>query len=378
MDFELGLDWNRQESRRMPTRAWIKRLLKEKISLYSGDGHLVGQGESLITLLIRTLDWLQELYPDTERQDHLELLCEMSVTQLTRGQIFRHLRVDCYCTMNIVILDAPVESLGPCPYCWDWKNEQSVPEAMKLQVAAHIGDYDLARHVLQHSDALDMQGKIFPHALLIATYMRWGSLVELLLSHGADPAVHDEDGRTALHWAARYGDVEIMTDLLQHGASVDVRMDGYPGHEAFRPMHFAALRGHEAAVRLLLAQDDAYNDEVRFNSVSPLSLAVVQEHENVVRALLEADLIPPFPEYYPDAHFLMPLLLAQEVDNHDLVQLLLQHARELAELDFDPSIPGRINRNLLERLERYMSGEYIMCDLLEFLPSWIIANNMLT
>ena len=45
------------------------------------------------------------------------------------------------------------------------------------------------------------------------------NVVKVLLEHGADPNLADKYGRTALHAAAREGDVIMVSELLKHGAN---------------------------------------------------------------------------------------------------------------------------------------------------------------
>ncbi|XP_046983137.1 ankyrin repeat and protein kinase domain-containing protein 1-like [Schistocerca americana] len=71
-----------------------------------------------------------------------------------------------------------------------------------------------------------------------------------LLAAGADVGARAGlEGRTALHWAARKGDVEAVRLLLEAGAAVDARE--IKGKQR-TPLHLAAEQGGAAVVRLLL------------------------------------------------------------------------------------------------------------------------------
>ena len=47
-------------------------------------------------------------------------------------------------------------------------------------------------------------------------------VAELLIEHGADPNVTDENGRTPLHCAARYGYKNVAEILIERGADTSV------------------------------------------------------------------------------------------------------------------------------------------------------------
>jgi cytohesin len=49
------------------------------------------------------------------------------------------------------------------------------------------------------------------------------ALTQLLLEHGADPNIQQQDGDTPLHVAAFRGDVEATQLLLSYGAKVDIK-----------------------------------------------------------------------------------------------------------------------------------------------------------
>ena len=72
-------------------------------------------------------------------------------------------------------------------------------------------------------------------------------LKELLAEDGADPDMKDEEGRTALHFASGYGELECMKALLDAGANVD-SVD----ENKNTSLHYAAGYGNTEASELLI------------------------------------------------------------------------------------------------------------------------------
>jgi len=73
--------------------------------------------------------------------------------------------------------------------------------------------------------------------------------VEKLLAHGADVSAVDADGDTALHGAAKSGNVEIMRLLLDKGANPNST-----NRQGGTPLMWVAVFGHDEAARFLLSR----------------------------------------------------------------------------------------------------------------------------
>lgn len=103
----------------------------------------------------------------------------------------------------------------------------------------------------------------------------------LLLDHGADMAVADRTGKSALHLAASRGDAATMALLLSRGADKEA-----VSRIGETPLHLAASAGHCATVQTLLdhgAKIEATNDDIE----TPLHLAALQGHTRVIHLLLD-------------------------------------------------------------------------------------------
>ncbi|XP_047104813.1 uncharacterized protein LOC124743681 [Schistocerca piceifrons] len=101
-----------------------------------------------------------------------------------------------------------------------------------------------------------------------------------LIAAGADVGARGVWGQTALHWAARKGDVVAAGLLVGAGAAVDARDD----LSGWTPLHLAAANGHtEVSAALLVAGADrgATTDDGR----TALDLARHNNHRRLVEML---------------------------------------------------------------------------------------------
>src|SRR5687768_6322480 len=106
--------------------------------------------------------------------------------------------------------------------------------------------------------------------------------VRELLKKGMDVNAAQGDGMTALHWAARTGDVELGQMLLYAGANVKAmtRLGAYT------PLIMAAQVGNAKMIDLLLTSG-ADPKVATTNGTTPLMLAASAGHADAVRLLLD-------------------------------------------------------------------------------------------
>ena len=110
-------------------------------------------------------------------------------------------------------------------------------------------------------------------------------LVQRLLEEGAEPDSRDIDQRTSLSWAAGRGYEAIVKLLLSRD---DVALDERDIRGQTSLSH-AAEKGHEAVVKLFLSRDDVVVDSQDVLNQTPLSYAAEKGHEAVVKLLLSRD-----------------------------------------------------------------------------------------
>ncbi|PNT62278.1 hypothetical protein BRADI_4g00790v3 [Brachypodium distachyon] len=106
--------------------------------------------------------------------------------------------------------------------------------------------------------------------------------VRYLLDHGADLHMEGDENVTALHRAAKKGKSVIVRFLLSRGAHVD------GNSESGTPLHFAALKGHESTVEVLLEHHANPNKVVPSYLVTPLEAALIAASTPCVKLLVQA------------------------------------------------------------------------------------------
>jgi ankyrin repeat protein len=118
--------------------------------------------------------------------------------------------------------------------------------------------------------------------LLVASQFGQYRVVRTLLQFGANVHFTDEYGINALHLAARSGQVDLIKYLSRFIDIGDKVKSGF--FKGKTPLHFAAMQGNLAAVKLLLSMN-ADPNSVDANQKTPLDLARINGYWAVVNIL---------------------------------------------------------------------------------------------
>ena len=148
--------------------------------------------------------------------------------------------------------------------------------------ASAVGDVDRLGAIVAGQPALANEFAADGFTPLgLASFFGHPAAARLLLANGADPSQAARNGtRVApLHSAVAGGNVEIVQELLAHGADVLARQEG-----GFTPLHSAAGEGREEMERLLLAHgaDGAARSDA---GKTPADLARDRGHETIAELL---------------------------------------------------------------------------------------------
>lgn len=194
--------------------------------------------------------------------------------------------------------------------CFSWPSDQIVRRCVSLQLilSGHTGP-----HASDGSTLLHIAAGYGLHKLMIGLFSIDQNPFDL-------PNVRDSMGRTPLHWAALSGSTAVVRLLLDKGADVKAK-----DHQYGRPpWSWAAWRGHESALELLL-DAGADIDEMGCGS-SALSIAAASGHRAVVNLLLMRGANPNMVDYH---HGQSPLSLAASRGHGAVISPLLKFGADV-------------------------------------------------
>jgi ankyrin len=137
------------------------------------------------------------------------------------------------------------------------------PEQLKLRDLVQAGDSARAGEIMRAAPAggavntrrlwantTDEQGfTLLMEAVALSEVENSAVVIKVLLEHGANVRASDEDGYTALHWAAACDNQVAVPVLVEAGAEINLRCTDV----GETPLHRAARVGHVDAIEALQA-----------------------------------------------------------------------------------------------------------------------------
>ena len=144
-----------------------------------------------------------------------------------------------------------------------------------LTRAAHDGSVEILKRLLQAPGILvDKQTTKHVTAIFYAVQQGQFEAARLLLEHGADPELAEENGVTPLHIACLHGRLEIVELLLNAGVDMEREAaGGYTGYETAR------LAGHQGIMRLI--EDRRRDRDIRQGRIEELAPGLQPQEQSL-------------------------------------------------------------------------------------------------
>ncbi|HKE85338.1 MAG TPA: ankyrin repeat domain-containing protein [Vicinamibacterales bacterium] len=158
-----------------------------------------------------------------------------------------------------------------------------------IMTCASTGNADAVRSLIAHgADVSAREPSQNQDALMWAASERHPDVVRLLVEAGANPQAHTKNGFTALHFAAREGDIDSVRQLLASGMNVNVR--SLPDKAETRQETTASASGGRSASGTAAVaaapRGPGYQATISEGS-TPLLVATVRGHVPLALFLLE-------------------------------------------------------------------------------------------
>uniref|UniRef100_A0A8C5PMW0 Inversin n=1 Tax=Leptobrachium leishanense TaxID=445787 RepID=A0A8C5PMW0_9ANUR len=180
---------------------------------------------------------------------------------------------------------------------------------------------------------VDAQDQRKQTALHWSAYYNRPRHVRLLVRHGSNIGIPDQEGKIPLHWAAGHKDAEaaLTVRCLLEAAPTESLLN-WQDYEGRTPLHLAVGDGNQEVVRLLMSYRGCnvapYDNLFR----TPLHWAALLGHTPIAQLLLERNHTP---NILSDSQGATPLHYAAQGNCPDTVRVLLSHSSVRDEADLE-------------------------------------------
>ena len=222
-----------------------------------------------------------------------------------------------------------------------------------LHISSRLGHLEIVRVLLEHGADSEARDKNDWSPLERASTRGYVEIVHVLIEYGADPNARDKGRRTPLYLASKEGLPEVVRALLKHGADVKAenKYSRTSLHDAGveevarvllehgadansldiknqTPLHCVSQRG-DMGIALVLLKHGVDANALDATNATPLHLASGSYYSeerclNVILLLLQHG----SNIHARDDEGRTPFMRATAEENHEIMQLLLEHGAE--------------------------------------------------
>ncbi len=152
--------------------------------------------------------------------------------------------------------------------------------------------------------------------------------IKLLIEQGVNINANDDDGNTAILFAAEKGRIDVVNYLIEQGAYINYENTGITA------CHLAANKGHLEVVKLLIEKGALVNAETH-EGMNALQFAAMEGHTEVINYLINhgANVNA------SDTEGNTPLSLAVEAGHFEMVKLLIRAKGDVNAADITGNTP---------------------------------------
>ena len=235
-------------------------------------------------------------------------------------------------------------------------NNHRAGDNQALTLAAENGHTEVVNSLLRHIVDINRTNNFGETALIQAATGGHTNVVKALLESGADTRIFSDFGRTALIAAAELGRIEVVKTLLEYRLSWlesriqfeywllgDDAIDDNFNENLVKALCEAAKHGHTEIFKSLLEHGTSVEDCVsRNHTAEALINAIMCDHIEAVKLLLERGVDPEYTNQNPDTHIylydLPPLFWAVYWGRTEIFKVLLEHNAKTDPLINDESL----------------------------------------
>ena len=154
-----------------------------------------------------------------------------------------------------------------------------------LHLAAMEGHIKTVKHlIIKYKVEVDLTNKDNSSSLCTAVSNGKEHVMKVLIEEfGCNPAVKAYRGRTLLHYACKFGNIELLDKMVTE-YHLDVNRRDDDGNTL---LHMAALSGQVEVVNHLIMKYDAEKGDKNSYNSTPLCVAARNNHLNVIRLLVD-------------------------------------------------------------------------------------------